>query len=60
MSEPLSDFKPLDPGRVDMDDPVELQYWSQELHCTEPELMQAVAAVGTHITSLRDYLASPH
>ncbi|CAN5499656.1 hypothetical protein BH10PSE16_BH10PSE16_14450 [soil metagenome] len=52
-----TDFKPLDPGRVDTLDPFELQYWSREFHCTEDELMQAVSEVGDHITSLREYLA---
>ena len=60
MSDPLTHFKPLDPGRVDTIDEVELQYWSQELHCTEAELMQAVSEVGNHITSVREYLASRH
>ena len=60
MSDPLTHFKPLDPGRVDTIDEVELQYWSQELHCTEAELMEAVSKVGDHITSVRDYLALRH
>ena len=60
MPDPLTDFKPRDPGRVDMDDPIELQYWSQELHCTEAELMEALSKVGNHITSVRGYLASRH
>jgi len=54
----LSHFKPLDPGRVDVDDPVERQYWCQELRCTEAELIQALGTVGNHITVVRDYLAS--
>jgi Protein of unknown function (DUF3606) len=54
------DFKPLDPGRVDIVDMLELQYWSREFHCTEAQLLQAVAQVGNHITSVRDYLAAQH
>ena len=60
MSDPLTDFKPLDPGRINPIDPVELAYWSKELHCTEAELAQAVSQVGEHITSVRDYLGSRH
>jgi len=56
----LTDFKPLDPGRVDTLDELELQYWSREFHCTEDELMQAVSEVGDHITSVREYLAPRH
>lgn len=60
MSDPLTPFKPLDPGRVDTLDQFEMQYWSTELHCTETELAQAVAKVGDHVTSVREYLASRH
>jgi hypothetical protein len=53
-----SHYKPLDPGRVDTLDRVELQYWCKELHCNEDELMDAVSKVGEHIAALREYLAS--
>ena len=58
MPDDLTPFKPLDPGRVDTIDQVEMQYWSRELHCTEAELTEAVSKVGDHITSVREYLAS--
>ena len=58
MPDDLTPFKPLDPGRVDTSDQVEMQYWSRELHCTEAELTEAVSKVGDHITSVREYLAS--
>ena len=60
MSDLLSPYKPLDPGRVETLDHVEMQYWSRELHCTEDELKQAISKVGNHITALREYLASRH
>ena len=60
MTDDLTPFKPLDPGRVDILSQVELQYWSRELHCTEAELTQAVSEVGDHITAVREYLASRH
>ena len=51
-------YKPLDPGRVDTVDPVELHYWSVELRCTQAELMEVVSKVGDHVTAVREYLAS--
>ena len=60
MSDPLTHFKPMDPGRINPIDPVELAYWCRELHCTEAELAQAVAKVGEHITAVREYLESRH
>ena len=54
----LTPHKPLDPGRVDFMDPVQMQYWSRELHCTEAELRQTVSEVGDQITAIREHLAS--
>ena len=56
MQDNLTPFKPLDPGRVDMLDKLERQYWAQELHCTEEQLADAVAKVGAHVAALREYL----
>jgi hypothetical protein len=53
-----SPSKPLDPGRVDLLDQFERQYWCETLHCTEARLEQAVAEVGSHVTAVRAYLAS--
>jgi hypothetical protein len=53
-----SSYKPLDPGRIDTQNQVELEYWSRELHCTPAELAQAVDRVGVHVTVEREYLAS--
>jgi hypothetical protein len=41
MRDASSDFKPLDPGRVNAVDPIELQYWCKELS-TEEELLRAI------------------
>jgi hypothetical protein len=48
--------KPLDPGRVNTMDPVELRYWCHELHCSEARLLKAVAEVGEHVTAVRERL----
>ena len=57
MTDTLSQFKPLDPGRIDSIDQVELEYWCKELHCTQAELTEAMSSVGEHITAVREYLA---
>ncbi len=54
----LKDFRPLDPGRVHVDDPLEVRWWCRELHCSEAELEAAVAAVGEHLTALHEYFAA--
>jgi hypothetical protein len=60
MRNDLSNFKPLDPGRVNASDPVELQYWCKELKCTQGELTAAIASVGEHVTEVREFLAAAH
>lgn len=54
-----SDFSPLDPGRINAMDPVEVAYGCRELGCAEAELHAAVARVGDHVTEVRDPLATP-
>ena len=56
MADPSTPYKPLDPGRIDALNQSELQYWSKELHCTEPDLAQAVRQVGDHVAKVREYL----
>lgn len=51
-------YTPLDPGRVNSTDPVELRYWCSELDCTEAELEEALSKVGEHVAAVREYLAS--
>ncbi len=58
MSHDLKEFKPLDPGRVNALDPVELRYWCRELGCTENQLLVAVGAVGEHVSAIREHLAA--
>jgi hypothetical protein len=54
----MQDFKPLDPGRVNAIDPVEVKYWCKELKCTEDQLAEAVAKVGEHVAEVRQLLSS--
>ena len=60
MSEDLTNFRPLDPGRINSMDPIELRYWCKELHCTEAELTDALSKVGEHITAVREELGAHH
>lgn len=60
MTDTLTHFKPLDPGRVDTLDRLELQYWCKQFGCTEAELTEAVSSVGEHITAVREHLAKRH
>jgi len=60
MSDDLASFKPLDPGRVNAIDDIELRYWCRELGCTEHELREAIANVGEHVTQVRQALVSMH
>ena len=59
MGDDLSGFKPLDPGRVNAMDPVELEYWCKEFKCTKSDLTAAVAKVGEHVAEIREALDSP-
>lgn len=56
MQDDLSDFRPLDPGRVNTMDPTELRYWCRELHCSEDQLIKAVDRVGDHVAEVREQL----
>ncbi|MGJ7510135.1 DUF3606 domain-containing protein [Variovorax sp. GT1P44] len=58
MTVDLSHFKPLDPGRVNAQDPVEVQYWCAQFHCSEAALRSALAKVGSHVTAVREQLAA--
>ena len=51
-----ANFKPLDPGRINARDDIELNYWCGELQCTEAELKAALASAGEHVTAVREHL----
>ena len=56
MDNDLKHFRPLDPGRINTMDPVELRYWCATLHCTEAQLEEAVERVGEHVAAVRQHL----
>jgi hypothetical protein len=51
-------YRPLDPGRIDALDSVEVRYWCKEFACTEAELFEAISKVGEHVTAVREHLAA--
>jgi hypothetical protein len=50
-------LQPLDPGRINTMDPVEMRWWCSELGCSEERLEEVVAEVGEHVTAVRARLA---
>ncbi|MDF3832126.1 DUF3606 domain-containing protein [Cupriavidus basilensis] len=60
MSIDLKRFKPLDPGRVNTMDAIDVQYWCADLNCTQAELEDAVSKAGDHISAVRAHLEASH
>ncbi len=58
MRNDVTGFKPLDPGRVNAMDPVEVAFWCREFKCTEVELSAAIAKVGDHVSEVREALSA--
>lgn len=58
--EVLAGLKPLDPGRVNTMDPIELRYWAREFGCTEDRLVEVVEQVGEHVAAVRERLGVQH
>lgn len=50
------DFQPLDPGRINADDPVEFAFWCWTLRCSEQHLLGTIKRVGPHVTKVREVL----
>ncbi|SPA33746.1 hypothetical protein CBM2637_B150070 [Cupriavidus taiwanensis] len=60
MSDVTSEFRPLDPGRINLTDPLEVQYWCRELGCSTSDLEHAVDQAGDHISAVRAQLEQRH
>ena len=56
MSDDLSNRGPQDRSRINVNEPHELRYWTQELGVSESELQAAVKAVGPSATAVREHL----
>jgi hypothetical protein len=51
---------PPDPLRIDIDDPSQLQYWSQKLDVSEQSLCDAVNTVGADLAAVEMHLKGSH
>ena len=58
MNDEKTGFTPLDPGRINVMDPMEFGYWCRELGCTPDQLRWAVAQAGEHVAAVRMALES--
>jgi hypothetical protein len=47
---------PADRGQIDLDDPREVSWWRKRLGCSEEQLRQAVATVGTSAANVEQLL----
>ena len=56
MSDDLSNRGPQDRSRINVSETQELQYWTKELGVSEAQLRAAVAAAGTSVEAVRQYL----
>jgi hypothetical protein len=47
---------PRDQGRINLEEPKEVRYWTQALHVSEARLRSAVSAAGDAAPAVRQYL----
>jgi len=47
---------PPDRIRINLNEALEVAYWTKELHCSEAQLRDAVKAVGPMADAVRNYL----
>jgi len=48
--------RPRDPAHIDVEEPGDLAYWTEEFKVDEPTLRGAIQAVGFSAGDVRDYL----
>lgn len=58
MSDDLNNRGAQDRARININEPHEVAYWTQELGVTKERLQQLVKDVGTSAKAVRDKLAS--
>jgi len=56
MADDLKKKGPADRSRINVNEDWEVEWWTRELGCSDAELREAVAAVGTSVVSVREYL----
>jgi hypothetical protein len=60
MSDNLQNRGAQDRSRINVNEPWELRYWTQELGLSEDELREAVKVAGTSASAVRQHLGKPH
>lgn len=60
MPDDLPCHEPHDCGRIDLDEPQDVRYWTRTLGVTPHQLCEAVCAVGDATEAVRNYLRSAH
>jgi hypothetical protein len=58
MSDSTQDRGPQDRSRVNVNQPHEVRYWTQEFNCTEQQLRAAVERVGVMADDVRRAIGS--
>jgi hypothetical protein len=56
MPDDLRRRRPQDSSRININEPYEVEYWTQTLGVTESKLRRAVDAVGTSVEAVRKWL----
>lgn len=56
MSDDLSNRRPQDASKVNVNETWELEYWSKKFGVTKEKLKEAVEAVGTSAAAAQKYL----
>jgi hypothetical protein len=57
MSDDTTIKAPQDPNTINMGQPHEVNYWTQELRCTKAQLQECVSSVGTLVSAVKACLA---
>ncbi|AXA92869.1 DUF3606 domain-containing protein [Massilia sp. YMA4] len=60
MADNLQNRGPQDRNRINVNEPWELRYWTQELGLSEDELREAVKAAGTSVSAVREHVGKLH
>jgi len=56
MSDDPQKKRPQDAGRINMNEPYEVEYWTKTFNVSKAELLQAVEKVGTSADEVKKFL----
>jgi hypothetical protein len=60
MPDNLRKRRPQDSSRVNIHEPYEVRWWTEEFGCTEQQLKNAVAKVGTSAAAVKRHLSGKY